>query len=234
MIFTIPVFIIIMLILIFSYKHFNQKQDKFIVLVLLYALFLLKLTEYTIYGLTLNYQKTPIEFSTMSYFVFSISIIFNIKWIKEFATFAAYISGVGYLFSFIFIGQSYFENQTLYDASFALINHTILFYTSILVMKHEYFKSKNNLFIYFMTILFLIYYVIMNQLISFNNPAIFINMLLQGDLLRYVVKSDQISTTTLWIYFICIILLYRFMIFTFHYINKKIYRSEVTDYEHTI
>lgn len=234
MIFTIPVFISVIAFSIFSYMYFTYKQHRLIVTILLLLLFFIKLTEYTVYGLTLNIQKIPIEFSTMSYFIFSISIIFRIKWLKPFATFAAFISGIGYLLSFIFLGESYFTELPLYEATAAFLNHAILFYTSILVMKYNYFSTKHNLFIYSMTLMFLLYFIIIHNFVTFNNPYIFINMLLQGDILKEITHSNHIPTTVFLIYFGAIIILYRCAISIFHLINKQIYRLEKSTYEHTI
>ncbi|QWB95187.1 hypothetical protein KHQ89_04245 [Mycoplasmatota bacterium] len=234
MLFTIPIFISFIAFTIFSYKHYNKKQQQLIIMTLLYVLFFLKLTEYTIYGLTLNIQKIPIEFSTISYFIFSISMIFHIKWLKPFATFGAFLSGLGYLVSFIFLGKSYFMELTLYDASMAFLNHAILFYTSILVMKHDMFVQKNNKSFYIFTLLFLAYYIVVHRFISFSNPYIFINVLLQGDILKEIIQNNEVTTLIFMIYFSSLLLLYRIMISIFHVINKKIYTNEKVRHEHTI
>jgi hypothetical protein len=214
--------------------HYTKKQHQVIIMTLLYVLFFLKLTEYTIYGLTLNIQKIPIEFSTISYFIFSISMIFNIKWLKPFATFGAFLSGLGYLVSFIFLGKSYFTELSLFNASMAFLNHAILFYTSILVMKHDMFVQKNNKSFYILTLLFLSYFIAVHSFVSFSNPYIFINMLLQGDILKEIIQSNDISIMTFAIYFSSLLILYRIMIFVFHLINKKIYKNEKVRHEHTI
>lgn len=234
MIFTIPVFILIISFTFFSYTYFNKKQHQVIIMTLLYVLFFLKLTEYTIYGLTLNIEKIPIEFSTISYFIFSISMIFKIKWLKPFATFAAFLSGLGYLISFIFLGKAYFTELTLYEASMAFLNHAILFYTSVLVMKHNMFVQKNNKSFYIFTLIFLTYFLIVHRFVSFNNPYIFINMLLKGDILKELIHSNDIPNIAFAIYFSSLLVIYRITISIFHLINKKIYENEKVGHEHTI
>ena len=87
--------------------NFNRR----ILLLLAVLLFTYKLTEYTMYGLMLLPYKVPLEYSTMTYFIFSITIIFGIQKLKTFAAFSSLISGLGYLISFVLMKDQYLLNN---------------------------------------------------------------------------------------------------------------------------
>ncbi|MDR4968808.1 MAG: hypothetical protein RG740_04255, partial [Acholeplasmataceae bacterium] len=83
--------LLLSVVLLFSSKH---TQKTFLIVSAL-CILIYKLIEYTQYGLLLQPYKIPLEYSTMAYFIYSITIIFNFSKMKALAAFASFISGFG-------------------------------------------------------------------------------------------------------------------------------------------
>lgn len=194
---------------------------------LAWILFLYKLTEYTIFALELLPYKVPLEFSTMSYFIFSMTIIFNWKKTKSLAAFMAFISGIGYLISFAIVGDHYVETNGLMLTTMAFINHAILFLGSMLMMIdlewHENEKKRIMIF----TLFYVIYVIIMNQIVTFTQSYIFIRILLGADLLKTFVPAAHVNGYLYLLYFLSIFLIYQLAIYLFMKICLRIQHKKV-------
>lgn len=209
--------ILILGIYLVTLKHTQRHR---LVMMLALILFFYKLTEYTIFGLTMQLHKIPLEFSTMSYFIFSMTIIFKLKKLSLLAAFMAFISGIGYLISFMILGDDYLLNNGVYLTSMALINHAILYLGSMLILKDLNYNKNEERRIMMFTMIYVIYVSIMNELITFPQPFIFIRILLGGDLLTSYLSHDALSSYTYLLYFLSIFLLYRIMLLIFHGLCK--------------
>ena len=66
------------------------------------ALYLLifKTVEYTVYQIMGDHLNLPLEFSTISYFVFGIAVVFKLKKIDQFPVFTAILAGMIYGLAF--------------------------------------------------------------------------------------------------------------------------------------
>ncbi|OHE40418.1 MAG: hypothetical protein A2102_00375 [Tenericutes bacterium GWF2_38_8] len=211
------------------------KPRKITLYTLAIGLFLYKAIEYTIYGLNMQLNKIPLEFSTMSYFIFSISVIFNIKKLSSVAAFCAFVSGIGYLLSFMVIGNQYFENNGFQLAVMAFLNHSILFLGSMLLVKQIDFNSKEISNILKFTFVYVFYVIIMNQLIPFTQQYIFIRVLLGADLLSSLFPNHVFTSYEYLLYFLLIFTIYRVFISLFFLIGKTIGRNHGgMKNEHTI
>ncbi|MFA5560867.1 MAG: hypothetical protein WC964_03740 [Acholeplasmataceae bacterium] len=211
------------------------RTSRKILLVMAISLLLYKSIEYTIYGLNLQTSKIPIEYSTLTYFLFSIQVIFNIKPLKLIVTFMAFISGLGYLLVFMFLGQQYIIELGLFTTIMAFINHSICFLGSLILMKSEQFQSADKKKILLFTTIYVIYVIIASKLIEYTQSYIFILMLLEGDILNRLVPSESISTLDYLAYFLIIFVVYQFLIKIFIWLNHHIYRiKKGKNHEHTI
>ncbi len=101
------------------------------------AFFLLtyKIVEYVYWQCIGEHLKIPLEFSALSYFIYSIVIIFNIKKGKPFAVLVALLTGLLYNVSLFVSPDSFILAK---DNNFSLItamfNHTILYFGSMLTL----------------------------------------------------------------------------------------------------
>jgi len=196
------------------------------------ALLMYKTIEYTLYGLFLDNTKIPLEYSTLSYFIFAIAVLFQIKKMMPIASFMGFISGIGYIISFIFLADRYFDQNGFDVTMMAFINHSILFVGSILVMKDFSFKNITKKQILSFTAVYVIYVIIINRYVTFPQPFIFIRMLLGGDLLIYLIGNNHISSYDYLLYFLLLFMLYQVVIMIFLKINHLLHSMKQGDKRH--
>lgn len=171
-------------------------------------LFIYKLVEYTYHAINLNVIKTPIEFSTISYFVLSITVVFKLDRFKGVAAFTGFISGIGYLISYMFVNNVFYNNIGNYLTNMALINHSILYFASMLLMKNKKFYMFDQLKIIIFTAIYVIYALIIKSIVTYTQKHIFILMLLDGELLQMVTNNSNPSNFAYILYFIVLIIIY--------------------------
>lgn len=207
------------------------KYRKHLIFIAALFLFFFKTIEYTSYALTFQMDKIPVEFSTITYFVFSLTILFNLKFLKPFATFSAFISGTGYLLSFIFLGQYYFEVLPTFNATMAFIDHGLLFMASILMMRNDFYRNATTRNLMWLSAFYMVYALLVNYIVPYSDQYIFIRMLLSGQLIHYVLPSLELNAYMYMLYFLLIIGGFRLIIWLFHTLNKHIY--DIPDLERT-
>jgi len=200
----------------------NEKPRKIILFLLATSLLTYKAVEYTIYGLNLQLNKIPLEFSTMTYFIFSISVIFNIKKLSSIAAFCAFVSGIGYLLSFMFVGNQYFMNNGFHLTIMALLNHSILFIGSMLLVKQIDLKSKEISNILKFTLIYVCYVIAVNHFIQFTQEYVFIRILLGADILNSLFPNHVFTSYEYLLYFLIVFVIYRVCISLFFFIVKMI------------
>lgn len=217
--------------LLFISKTISKK----LVLIASIYLFLYKAVEYTIYGLNLELSKIPVEYSTITYFLLSITVIFEIKQIKPLAAFMGFISGLGYVIVFIFLGSSYYEHQGLFTTNMAFINHSIIFIISLLLMRDVKFHLVDKKKIFLFTTISIVYVIFITRFITFTQDYIFILMLLGGDLLKLIIPKGYISSYDYLIYFLSLLILYQVVIHLFIVINHLLNRTRQGEpHEHSV
>jgi hypothetical protein len=183
-----------------------------------------KTAEYSYYLLNLEIDKFPIEFSTLAYFLFGIVILFKIKELYTVAAFASFISGIGYLLVFIFMGDQYIVIHGFYSTVIALSSHFILLLGSVLLKNIAIAKHKDIKYIIIYTVFYLIYVWVMNAFIDYSGSYLFINLLVKGDLLRNILATEDIAVFAYWLYYIILVSMYLSIIFIFF----KIYEDRKT------
>lgn len=212
----------------------KEKHQKSVLYGLSTFLLLYKMIEYTLYGLNLDMGKIPIEYSTITYFLFGITVVFNLKSLKPLAAFMGFLSGLGYLMSFMFLAPAYFANNGIYMTVMALINHSIVFIGALILMRQEKFQIFDKKKILLFTSIYVLYVLVMHRLISFQEPFIFILMLLDGKFLDLLIKSSPTSYDYLF-YFFMLLMSYQFIIKIFIWFNHKLHRiKEGQSHEYTI
>ena len=195
------------------------------------SLFSYKLIEYTIYGLNLELVKIPIEYSTIAYFTFSLTVLFKFKKMYGIAAFIAFISGIGYLLAFSVVGHIFILEQGLLITMIALTNHTILFLGSMIVISQHKFNKTESKHILVFTTFYLLYVVTLNLFFDFSSEHIFIQKLLGIDLSP--IAESSISFLYL-LYFLTLVIMYQFIMKVFFYINQFLVKRGDRQYEHSI
>jgi hypothetical protein len=217
------------------FTSFKDKKRKIIMYALAIVLLLYKACEYTIYGLNLQVTKIPIEFSTMTYFIFSITVIFNLRKLVSIAAFCSFISGLGYLISFMLIGEQFILGNGLVLAGMAFINHSIVFLGSMLLIpeikvdRHEVNKILKFTFFY------VFYVILMNQMVQFTQSFIFIRILLGADVLSTLFPDRMFTSYEYLLYFLVLYIVYRMCISIFFIIAKRVRNfNGGIKHEHTV
>lgn len=223
----------------------DKRQAFFWIRIISIVLLTHKIIDYGLSWIQSDFTKMPVEYSAITYILFSITFLFNIKFLKTFVTFAAFLSGIGYLITFPFLGAVFIEGNGVFTTVLALINHSLLYIGSILVMRHHLFNAQNRRSILIMTVLVVAFSITMQFFINFENRYLFIYMLLDGRILYNLFHNIDINGFIYLPYNLLIVSIYLGVISIFYKINKKIYnvktRSEflliekgAIHHEHTV
>jgi hypothetical protein len=215
----------LMIITGIMFQNMGTQQRRRISILLSLFLFLYKLTEYTIFGLTMQLDKIPLEFSTITYFVYSISVLFNIKSMRSIAAFMGFVSGIGYLITFMLIGNTFNEINGFYTTTMAFINHSIVFLGSMLLLKDVSIHAKEIKRIMTFSMIYVIYVALMDQWIEFSQPFIFIRLLLGGNILSELINHESPSSYLYLLYFVSVFIIYRIAIYIFQAICNLSHRN---------
>ena len=204
-----------------------------------------KSIEYGFYWIQGDFTKMPVEYSAITYILFSITFLFNIKPLKPFVTFAAFLSGIGYLVTFPFLGSAFIASNGLTTTLLALFNHSMLYIGSIIVMKNLFYSIESRKSILICTILVVAYSITMQYFINFDGKYLFIYMVLDGRILYNVFQNIDINGFVFLPYNLLIVSIYLGMISIFYKVNTKVYalhhevvperiRKEAIQHEHTV
>jgi hypothetical protein len=180
-----------------------------------------KIAEYSFYIINLEVDKIPIEFSTLAYFLFGIVILFKIKELYPVAAFASFISGIGYLLVFIFMGDQYVVIHGFYSTLIALSSHFILLLGSVLLKNIAIVKYKDIKYIIIYTLFYLVYVWAMNSIIDYSGSYLFINLLLSAEILENMLATTDIASYIYLLYYIIIVGIYLVVILLFFIIYRK-------------
>jgi hypothetical protein len=213
--------VIVLLSIAFFISRTSIKFKRMLLPSIAIILLVYKIAEYSYYIINLEVDKLPIEFSTLAYFLFGIVILFKIKELYAVSAFASFISGIGYLLVFIFMGDQYVEIHGFYSTVIALSSHFILLLGSVLLKNIAIVKYKDIKYIIIYTLFYLVYVWIMNSLIDYSGSYLFINLLLKADLLRSMLSTSDITNFVYLLYYIIIVSIYLLVIFIFFKIYER-------------
>ncbi|MDO9630253.1 MAG: hypothetical protein Q7I99_10180 [Acholeplasmataceae bacterium] len=239
------IWIVLIHILIIILMKLNLKQRVFWIKIISFILITQKAIDYGSSWMQGDFTKMPVEFSAITYILFSLTYLFNIKFLKSFVTFAAFLSGIGYLITFPFLGTVFIEGNGLFITSLALINHSLLYLGAIILMKNHLFEMESRKQILIMTVLVVAFSITMQYFINFDNRYLFIYMLLDGRILYNLFHNIDINGFIYLPYNMLIVSIYLGVISIFYRVNIKIYALKenekyrvrekgVIQHEHTI
>lgn len=223
----------------------TQKKSMLIVKLISFTLLSYKLIEYGFHWIQGDFSKMPVEYSAITYLLFSITFLFDLKVLKPFVTFAAFLSGVGYLVTFPFLGGAFIEGNGVTTTLLALFNHSMLYVASIIVMKHKFYSIESRRSILICTLIVVAYSITMQYLINFEGKYLFIYMVLDGRILYQLFHHIDIDGFVFLPYNLLIVSIYLGMIQIFYKVNIKVYElyhefapkmlgKEVIKHEHTV
>jgi hypothetical protein len=197
---------------------------KSIIITISLVLVIYKTTEYALQIASGNLSKIPVEFSAVTYILFGLTFLFSIKALKPFVTFAAFLSGFGYLIVFPFISDFLVTTNGFETTLVALVSHSLLYLGSLLVMKLELLPASTRKLIMIWTLLVVIYQIGIGFIIQFENEFLFIYIVLEGKAIIGLQEAlPGIAVIIYIIYFIGIWTIYFFLASLFYLISQKIY-----------
>ncbi|MCL2630045.1 MAG: hypothetical protein FWD49_00810 [Firmicutes bacterium] len=198
----------------------NKKASK----ILLYssAIFFLtyKITEYIYWQIVGLHHKVPIEFSAISYFVFSLAVLTNKKPLINFAVFCAPVAGFFYFLTGIATPAIYlFENDGTFLFIMATFNHALLYLSGLtLLITHKldrHYIRQAPLF----TGISVGYAFFMRWLINPQGSYVILD-LAEGNLFNGIIDSSAISGFYA-IYYVGLFALLAGFFFIVYFINRK-------------
>ena len=93
--------------------------------------------------------KVPVEFSTLSYFLVPIIVLFNIKDLRIWAVYTALLSGGIYYVSMILYGTTLYGHFPVYSVITSLFNHgSLLAYALVSLGNNEFKISESRIIRY--------------------------------------------------------------------------------------
>lgn len=187
------------------------------------AVFMLvfKITEYIIMNL-MGEVSYPIEISTITYFLFSIVIIFNIKKLFHVAAFFAIISGLGFFLYYSLFG---FISAMVFEVPRHIIavgfHGILLIGGSYLFIKNKFDKSQKMQLL--MVMLLILSHGSIFYLDSIKGST-FIYFLVNPEFLQ-IFDSNLLNYSIMMIYYLIIFGIYLLLINKFYILNNMYHRN---------
>jgi hypothetical protein len=202
----------------------NKKHADRLLNICAWYLFLYKTIEYTYYNIKGNINAFPIEFSAVTYFLFSIVHIFKIKNLEQLAVFCALLSGFFYIITFILAGTSMFKyNGGPLNALSTIFNHSVLYFVAIIKMKFIKF-SKSEFFKVIVGMGFIVFYAwAMKPFYVDDGSVLFIYRFMDASIINMIIPSFHVFDKIMPIYYLLIIFLSFGVLKFFYKINRKLY-----------
>ena len=190
------------------------------------ALYLLlyKIGEYTVWQILGYRMKFPVEFSAMSYVVYSIFVTFRLRKIDAFAVFTAILAGVIYELSWIVSPDGHVgTSENTFLSVMAVINHTLLYFGGIMMLSNcRHYDVKKTFYQLFIGVGALVGYSwiihLFTDYTAVSGKPIIIQIT-DGSVLNYVFEQPSIGMTIG--YFVGAIVLLLLIMAGFYFLNYK-------------
>ena len=196
------------------------------------AMYLLiyKIGEYTVWQALGYRMKFPVEFSAMSYVVFSIFVTFRLKKIDAFAVFTAILAGVIYEMSWIISPDGHVGvSENMFLSVMAIINHTLLYFGGMIMAANcRSYSIKKTVWQIFLGVGILVGYswiihLFTDYSVVSGKPIII--MITDGSVLSYVSDNPSLGFTIG--YMIGAVILLCLIIAGFYLLNSKTTKSRL-------
>lgn len=224
---AIPVFILFIALNVVIYLLRDKPTVSYrIAYAIACFLFVYKLGEYVYWQAVGEHIKIPVEFSAVSYFLFSIFTLFRIKKFDCLGTFCGFLAGMCYSVAFWASPDSFVRNgqeESWFLFAMAIFNHHALYFGSMLMIANVCrFDPKK---FYFMLIgvgvmlgyTWLVY--LFTPYADLYGKMIFIRIC-DGSILNYLFPSLSLRPWMVVLYLVVVIILFFALLVCFYVLNN--------------
>ena len=132
--------LILFVVYIYIMIHKSEKIRNTLLKIQLFIVF-----GYNIFVIIQFPYKIPVEFSTVSYFLVPLIVLFNIKSLRIWAVYSALLSGLGYYGSMILFGDILYGHFPAYSVFTSLFNHgSLLAYAFINLATMKFKRGESR------------------------------------------------------------------------------------------
>lgn len=217
------VWFVLLTVTIIAAINSKGKQEKLIFIISLFLL-VYKTVEQVYYIAIGVKTPFPVELSAVTYFVFSIVMLFKIKKLEEIAVFCALISGFFFMLTFIVTGGKTFDySGSLFKKIMAVVNHSLLYAGGLLKLKFNSYPSYGKYKVICGLGVLVFYSWVMKQMFDFEGRFVFIHQLMTADIVFMVFPTLKEFGFFLPLYYTVFIAAVFAGVSLFYRLNKKLY-----------
>ncbi|MEG1613063.1 MAG: hypothetical protein RR357_02730 [Clostridia bacterium] len=213
---------------IIAFKFIKTKSKLASRLLFAIGLYLLvyKICEYTSYQIKGMHKQVPIEISAVSYFLLGFSIVLRNKRLQVFAAFCGMFSGLFYNINFIILPEMFIlSRSSWFLLVMATINHSLLYFGSIMVLKTVQFDKTDVMYVGLGTLLINLYSLGVQFLIKIDGKPI-IMQVIDGTIIDKLSVALRSLSFFYPIYYFIIFSILIFMFASFFKINELIFKRQ--------
>ncbi len=194
--FTVLGIAILMLISAILLRH-HQKLSFWLAFSIAIVMLLYKTTEFSYYRVIQN-GMYPVEFSHVSYFVVSATLISGVKKARFFGGFCAFASAIGYYVGAIFSPETTINTLTTWYIVVGIIQHNLLFFLGLVILFNLGLYEMKDIWITFLGVaLMIIYSILVYEKVIYpdstgRNSMIIIDIL-NGSILGYIMPIESVT-----------------------------------------
>jgi len=212
----------LILSLFIYYLLLKMKDGMFVLRGIALSLAMFKIGEY-VYRNFQGHYSYPVEISTITYFLFSFIVIFDIKRGFSVAAFYAVLSGAGFFIFYILFGSTASFYGEMSKHILAIISHGILLFGGLYLLKQYRFLEEDK-----KNILILIFMIIA------HGSVFYIDSIKNETFMYYLIKPDFLDIfDILWAnhllklgYYALLVVLFNQCINIFYFFNQAIHENE--------
>lgn len=198
----------------------NSSRGDILLRVIAGGLLLFKIGEYLYKNLHGIYTY-PMEISTITYFMFSIIVIFRIKPAYHVASFYAILSGIGFFIYYTIFGYQSFLYFGMGKHIIGIVSHGVLLFGGLYLFKHFSFSKEKSINIY-MIILMIVAHASVFYVESIKNTT-FIYFIIRPEFIEIFAKI-WVNHTLKIAYYITLFFVFSKVIHIFYNFNHKIHQ----------
>ena len=210
--------------IIFLMLNMSKSWVDKIVFVVAMLLIIIKTSEFSIYWISDDFTKMPVEYSQISYFLFGFTVIFKLKRLKPYAIFAAFFSGISYLLIFPFFTEYFFGTRGVPTTLLAVMNHSFLYMGGMLLMRDETYDRKYVKKIVIWSYIFVGYSLLMRFLLKIEDPTLFIYLMLDANFIKALNISAIFRYVLFVLYHIALCITFSLCVLLYHHIHLHIHK----------
>jgi hypothetical protein len=204
----------------------RKPKTTFVIYLICIYLLVYKVSEYGYFLIVERvYNKIPVDYSAITYFLLPLVFLLKRRRLLPWATFSAFISGFGYLATFGFLARKMIEYNGYYSVVMALINHSVLYVASILIMQEHLFEKRTGKIVISGSVAMVAYAALVYFFVDFGQKYIFIYKLLDGTYAAYLFKDFHEFSLSYLIYYLFLFGAFAGVVRLFYKINEIIYRT---------